>query len=204
MDGYRGIDYGMGQTNIDKKTGIRFGVISVNALTQYIWDHVESDYGDPTCPKCGNKVEEYDEDTHGEFKSYQMFENHPEWNRDCIADYACKHCKHYIDSDHVWADEPNGHYYEDKDTKFWIDSHNDVMILKSPYYTRAQFCSPCAPGACYLTNAIDNGEKAYCLDTEWFDQDEEGEYSRPCPYPIWRVDNDELIYKPKKEDEQAD
>ncbi len=30
-----GIDYGMGQTNIDKANGIRFGVIPMNDLTEF-------------------------------------------------------------------------------------------------------------------------------------------------------------------------
>ena len=188
-DGYRGIDYGLGRTNIDTKTGIRFGVISVNDLTQWVWDHVESDYGEPTCPKCGNKLVKYHEWKHRKFASYRSYS---------CAEWSCTHCKTYHDGESAYSDEPLGHYFDDGKTKFWIDSHNDVMVMKSPYYTRAQFCSPCAPGACYLTNPMDNGEKCYCLDTEWFDQDD-GECSRPCPYPIWRVDNDELIYKPKEE-----
>mgnify|MGYP001585451342 CR=1 FL=1 len=49
-----GIDYGLGCTNIDVETGIRYGCISIHSVTQ-AWDYsAESDYGEPTCPKCGN------------------------------------------------------------------------------------------------------------------------------------------------------
>ena len=49
----------------------------------------------------------------------------------------------------------------------------DLFVIKSPYYTFAQFCSPCAPGACYLPNHITPekpiNNKCYCLGAEWFD-----------------------------------
>lgn len=39
---YSGIDYGMGQTNIDKETGIRYGVINANTLSEHAWDTIQS------------------------------------------------------------------------------------------------------------------------------------------------------------------
>lgn len=42
-----GIDYGRGQTNIDFKTGIRYGVIPVHALDSWIYEELEAYYGTP-------------------------------------------------------------------------------------------------------------------------------------------------------------
>jgi hypothetical protein len=69
----------------------------------------------------------------------------------------------------------------------------DLFIIKSPYFTLAPFCSPCAPGACYLRDGIkedelEDGEvkpgsgrlEAYCLPEDWF---EEGK----CTYKYWEV-----------------
>lgn len=61
----------------------------------------------------------------------------------------------------------------------------DIFVTLSPYFTRAKFCSPCAPGACYLLNPNADGERAYCLGHEWF----EG----PAPYPVYRVDTGEEV-----------
>jgi hypothetical protein len=177
----KGIDYGMGQTNIDRETGIRFGVIPMNALGEYAWDGFEPDYGPPSCPECGREVKEYDDEAHGEYPEI----------RGC-ADYACESCERVYDSEKVYGDEPCGHTCTDSEYSATVDSYNDVFILKSPYYTRAQFCSPCAPGACYLTNPCEDGAKAYCLGEEWFNDESS------CPYPIYRVDNDELLYSPKE------
>ena len=71
----------------------------------------------------------------------------------------------------------------------------DLFIIKSPYFTLAPFCSPCAPGACYLRDAIkedeidEHGEvkigsggiEAYCLPKEWFSEEQ------PCPYKYWKI-----------------
>jgi len=57
----------------------------------------------------------------------------------------------------AWADssEPDygelhcpkcGNNLDDGDYLAASDSEGDVWVYRSPYYTRAQFCSPCAPG----------------------------------------------------------
>ncbi len=44
---YNGIDYGMGRTNIDQTTGIRYGVISQHDLPEWFFDDVEMIYPEP-------------------------------------------------------------------------------------------------------------------------------------------------------------
>lgn len=72
---------------------------------------------------------------------------------------------------------------------------NDLFISKSPYFTYAQFCSPCVPGACNLDSPLDhipeNGSNAcYCLGHEWF---EDG----VAPYPVFNMGGAEIF--PTKE-----
>jgi hypothetical protein len=64
----------------------------------------------------------------------------------------------------------------------------DIFITKSPFFTYAQFCSPCAPGACYLMNTVepDESNKAYCLGHDWF---EDGK----APYPVYSVETGEIV-----------
>ena len=54
----QGIDYAglFSAVNRDKETGIRYGVISCNALHEWFYEALEMDYGDATCPQCGNAV----------------------------------------------------------------------------------------------------------------------------------------------------
>lgn len=169
MSNYYGIDYGRGETNIDHSTGIRFGVIPYNELGGYdLEDAFVPDYGNPTCPKCGNPVSDD--------------------NENCKKDYYCRNCKDSFWNYDCFPDEAYGFYLE-QDGYLATSSggDNDIFIEKSPYFTYAQFCSPCAPGACYLMNPVDsNGPKAYCFGHDWF---EDGK----APYPVYRVDTGELV-----------
>ena len=79
--------------------------------------------------------------------------------------------------------------WEDEDYKIKTSSGGDLWILKSPYYTFAQFCSPCAPGACHLEHPLeekDPDNKCYCLHHEWFEKDK-------APYPVYRIEDDSLV-----------
>jgi len=142
----KGIDYGLGNTNIDKENNIRYGVIHQNEVLQVWYDSSEPIY---PCESCEITEEEKEND-------------------------GCCFCEP------IGFSVDNGKYIADS------DDYGDIFITKSPYYTRAQFCSPCAPGACYLTNPCDDGEKAYCFGHDWFENGK-------APYPVYRVCDDKLI-----------
>ena len=164
---YQGIDYGLGRTNIDVATGIRYGVISQHSVGQAWYDDAEPDYGPATCPKCGNEAIEFDADKHDEF----------DCGRGC-TDYACGSCQYAFDSSEAFGEEPRGWNYENDGYQLVDCLDSDIMILKSPFYTFAQFCSPCVPGAGNLDSPIEDGVKAYCLGHDWF---EDGK----APYPVY-------------------
>ena len=167
----KGIDYGMGQTNIDKKTGIRFGVIHQNEVLQTWADASEADYGPPTCSKCGNEAVAYGDDKHGFGYTGGG------------SEYACTSCKRTFDADDAFGEEALGYFVNDADYEAHCGSDGDIFITRSPYYTRAQFCSPCAPGACYLMNPCEDGERAYCFGHDWFE-------SGKAPYPVYSVEKE--------------
>lgn len=150
----RGIDYGGGVTNIDIETGIRYGVIATNRLGTWVWDTLETVYPEPQCEDCEIDLVDGEE-----------------------SDLSCPKCSREYSGDDFCYDEPIGHEYKGEGYEIWVDRDNDLWIYKSPYKVRAQFCSPCAPGACYLTNPTDEGEWAYCLGPDWFDSEYE-----PMPY----------------------
>lgn len=174
----KGIDYGNGLTSVDFETGIRYGVIPMNSLHEWAWESVEADYGEPHCPKCGNKVSDYSEfpDTEEEYTAYYQ----------SCSDYFCENCKLILGSYDATGDEPICHILDDEEYKGQVDSTGDLFIIKSPYYTHAQFCSPCAPGAGYLLNYCEDGPKVYCLGKDWFTDEK-------CPYPVYRVSDGSLV-----------
>jgi ribosomal protein L37AE/L43A len=167
------IDYGNGLTNIDHATGIRYGVISAHEVTQAWADSSEADYGDPTCPRCGGAVVEYDGDTHDDYAGSG------------VADYACETCERYWESGDCYGEEPRAWTLEDAEyTASQSGDDSDIFVLKSPYYTLAEYCSPCAPGAGYIMNEGD--VKAYCFGHDWFDEG-------VAPYAVYSVETGELV-----------
>jgi len=118
------------------------------------------------------------------------------WFDEAESVYPCDECDAFVDgecTENCPFCEPIGFKYERDGYAAWCGEDGDIFVTKSPFYTYAQFCSPCAPGACYLTNAVDEeneGNKAYCFGQDLFDDD------NPCPYDVWRVDTGEKIYTP--------
>lgn len=172
----RGIDYsGPGSgVNRDPETGIRYGIIGVHDLSHWALDDFEADYGDPHCGHCGGDVVDYDNDVHDEY------------DHTSCADYACEHCEKVFESGECYGDEARGHILNDEEYQCQLDSSNDVWVFKSPYYTRAGFCSPCAPGACHLSSPCDDGEKVFCLGHDFFE-------NRVAPYPVYSVATGESV-----------
>jgi ribosomal protein L37AE/L43A len=166
----KGIDYGLGRTNIGN-AGIRFGVIPHYDIGSPWYDSAEADYGDPSCPKCGNKA-----------------------NKARKSDYHCTGCKYHFDSDEAFCDTPQAFKLDDGEYKATQGGDDcDVFILESPFFTYAQFCSPCAPGACYLRNPLDapnDGNKAYCFNHDWFE-------SGVAPYTVYSVKTGEVVQPAK-------
>lgn len=204
-----GIDYGNKVTNIDVETGIRYGIISANDLP-YWDDESEADYGDPHCPKCGNEAKAVpshtERDPSGEGKWVAIVVNMPEaweeWEQEeheC-ADYVCENCEYIFGSESAFGDEPNCYYIKDGSVEAFSDSDRDVWITKSPYYTHAQLCSPCAPGACDLgsplTEPWDNN-KCYCPPLDWFEDEK-------APFPVYLVETGECIYTPEDGNEMEE
>jgi hypothetical protein len=144
-----GFDYSMGRANLDRTTGIHYGVISQHSITQAWCDSAEPVYDKP---EDENDDEEYFAEPIG-------------WKVD-DGEY------HAIDC---------------------LDS--DVMVLKSPYFTHAQFCSPCVPGAGNLECPMPNGVACYCFGHDWFDEGR-------APYPVYFVSNGDEVPPPAKEGEQ--
>lgn len=183
----KGIDYGLGQTNIDKSNGIRYGVISMHEVCQIWCDSSEGDYGEAHCPKCGNEAIDIDANDGIHNSLPDIDELEPDDWTDEGRDYACLECRYSFDSSEAYGDEPLAHNLDDgeyKATQGQDDS--DIFILSSPYYTKASFCSPCAPGACYLTSPCDDGEKCYCFGHDWFDDG-------IAPYPVYKVSDDSIV-----------
>ena len=173
-----GIDYSFGGSNVDFTNGIHYGVIPANAAI-YWYEDSESDYGNATCPKCGNEAAADSEDD----IDYEPLHEHG-----TVADWYCTDCQVYFDSDSAYPESPISYSIDGDIRASQSGGDSDIFVTRSPYYTHAEFCSPCAPGACYLLNQVDtDGPKAYCLSADYF---EDGK----APYDIYDLKTDRLVY----------
>lgn len=159
----KGIDYGNGIVNIDLETGIRYGVIPVHDVLQAWSDNSEA-YYTLDCPECGQLLKD------------------PDFELD-----ACPYCRVEYTESMMEFIEPTSFFYKKDGYSCEQMSDMDIFILKSPYYTVCQFCSPCAPGAGYIKNTVEDGIKAYCFGYDWFQE------QNRVPYPIYSVETGKLV-----------
>lgn len=181
-----GIDYGRGQTNIDHATGIRYGVISQRSLNSDAADDIWQN-GENLSHKAAV------DDVKSQLKSAlepilddigvlpYVWNGEEKVQDDYVTDVV----------DKVWdsIEQDFNDRYEESDDQYRYESEGYIIetsslglyIIKSPYVTRARFCSPCAPGAGDLDSPDTNGVLTYCLGSDWFDGDQ-------APYPIMSAD----------------
>ena len=187
-------DYGLKQSNIDRATGIRYGVISQNSLNH---DALQDIFDQGKNLDFENWQDAVKEKLRGALKDY--FGNYAHLGKRSRLDQAVDHAFDTLE-DHGLNDcyeENCDKYRYDKDGITIETSDSDLFVTRSPFFTYAQFCSPCAPGACHLSNPLDMTEgehkagfhannKCYCLGHDWFDDER-------APYPVYLVTTGELI-----------
>lgn len=176
---YAGIDYGLGMSNTDKETGIRYGLIGQNAETlnhdatedifQFGKNVSFETYVDEFKLKLRSAMEDYFSSSKwsGEKKS----------KLDQAVDNAFDAVEQDV-SDNYQSD--NDCYLYEKDGYKIHTTESELWVTLSPFYTHAQFCSPCAPGAGNLDSPCADGPKTYCLGHDWFEDCK-------APYPVYSV-----------------
>lgn len=177
MTDYRGIDYGLGKANVDTATGIRYGVISQRSITHEALDDI---FFGP----------------HSKDLAYENWlEEIKSGVRSALSDFmSARHVNNLAEHVLEWdglGDAYNGDEghprYDDGDYVIETCLDSDLVVLKSPFYTYAQFCSPCVPGAGNLDNPIEEPHasdiRVFCLGAGWFEGDK-------APYRYWLVEDD--------------
>ncbi len=183
---YAGIDYSPIGSNVNRdiQSGIRYGVISQHSLnhdaTEDIWQNGEDltfkAYQDEAKAKLRHALEDYfSEHKWGDEKTSKL-------------DDAVEEAFEAIEQGISDAYQPDNAQmlYEREGYVIQTCLDTDFFVSKSPYFTFAQFCSPCVPGACNLDSPLDpavwpDANKCYCLGHDWFEDNK-------APYPIFSVE----------------
>jgi hypothetical protein len=99
---------------------------------------------------------------------------------DC-SEIICDQYSFYDVNEELRDVDPSCYAYEEDGYRAHGDDAGDIFIMKSPYYTRGNYCSPCAPGVVDLSSTgPDADDIGYCFGLDWFD-----ETIYPCPYKDW-------------------
>ena len=170
-----GIDYGMGQSNRDIQTGIRYGVISPHSVSPEALDEIYMQGDNLTHAAVRDDIKRV-ADALADILRDCVSERYRQDIIDTTADAIIESAN---DSGHLDGDGDDTYRY-DRDGYVIEASSLGLFVTKSPYKTRARFCSPCAPGAGDLDSPDADGVETYCLGADWF---EDGE----APYPIENV-----------------
>ena len=145
----KGIDYGMGTTNVDKQTGIRFGVIAMHELNEWAHESFEADYGSPCCPKCGNDAVDGDSDidadaleeigeeyrkenpgTDADVKDMSRDDFGYECKHGACGDYACDSCRILFDGEDAFGEEAIGFTLDDGEYKATQGGNGDRPVFR--------------------------------------------------------------------------
>lgn len=190
MNDYAGIDYGLGLTNIDTATGIRYGIVSMNSLGEWAWEemmHGEDLDFNEFRKAVKDSLALAIETSLAEFNL--NYGNDAEEMADAIVDDL------EFDNYESTGDNPR-YLVESNDYHLQTTSDGKLFVFKSRWYTHAAFCSPCVPGAGDLGTPCDAGPKTYCLNSDSYSKES------PCPYPVYLCATDELVYSPDQEKEE--
>lgn len=179
--------------NYDEKTGIRYGVISPDSISDWSIDEI---YQDGTDPHYESAHEELTEKLNDLFEFIGL---HDEKDKEDLTDQI-----ENIFNDRFESCGDGQMDYSDEEYDLHVSGDNfGIFVMRSPYYTFCRGCSPCAPGAGSLNEPVDpsdeskpsgncwisTNEKTLCLGPEWFDKSDD-QYARKIPYRVFRVSDD--------------
>lgn len=223
---YPGLDYsGPGSTaNRDAETGIRYGVISQNSIQSDVMSDIWSEARDLSYEAATTEakkrllacLEDDDEESQRAAFSAVLKEWFLSRKENQIIDDLIDLKQEYGEgaAEELW-DVVEQHFNDSysNDEKNWLwekDGYelsnclqSDVFVSKSPYFTFAQYCSPCVPGAGNLDHPVsllhDNVTKewleemsgmpsTFCLGHDFFENEE-------APYPVFSVATGKRVLK---------
>ena len=146
---YHGIDWGVGTSNRNPETGIRYGIMSRLEMPSWFDDELEYEYA-YGCPHCGVEIEP------SEAGELEMEGN------------LCSCCGAGFADWEACGEEPVCCTFSVDGVVGSVDSDGDVLIYSSPWITHGSHCSPCAPGAVTVGwDPVDGGVRAYGPNPEW-------------------------------------
>lgn len=132
--------------NVNHETGIRYGIIHINSLSEWIWDEIF---------QTGENLS-----YNSAWEDYKA-ENDIDENQEDIDDLRQEFADSYYGDNDIYAGELDGIHYQ-------TTSNGELFVFFSPHLTKARLCSPCVPNCGDLDNIDwDHGYECYDVPSDW-------------------------------------
>jgi hypothetical protein len=133
--------------NTNPETGIRYGVVSLHSLEDWVWDEFFQSGTNLTYQAC---LEEW--------RSENPDADEDEFNDSYEGE---EECYELVTSEGL------------KLGLSYLGGAGLVWVYESPHKTTARLCSPCCPNAGDLDNRTPGGVECYTLPEDWFRSNED-------------------------------
>jgi hypothetical protein len=140
---------GVQPSNINPETGVRYGVVALHSLEDWVWEEFWQNGTNETWEYAKREWlaenPNHDEDS----------EEFQEWNES----WECDEQEYSLECDGM------------KLELSYLGGAPLVFVLQSPYISRARECSPCVPNAGDLDSKDADGVECYDLPADWYRTD---------------------------------
>lgn len=143
--------------NINPKTGIRYGVVALHSLQDWVFEEFFH-HGKSLTHEAA--VEE--------FKS-EFYADNPEATEEEYEEALEEAQQGWEFDEEQYSLEKDGMHLE----LSYLGGAPIVFVFESPHTAKARQCSPCVPNAGDLDNKSENGVLCYDVPAEWYARNEE-------------------------------
>jgi hypothetical protein len=134
-------------SNINPDTGIRYGVISLNSLNDYVFDEFFYNGRNLTFERALQDFKDENSDATDDDID------------DAMQYWECDECEYYLEIEGM------------KLGITYLGGAAMVWIYESPHTANVKLCSPCVPNAGDLDNKIADGFICYDLPADWYNKE---------------------------------
>lgn len=149
-------------TNVNLKTGIRYGIIAANSLEDWVIDEITS--GEELEWK--HAIEELTSETRAEAE--KALPDGDEAEIAALAEELLNERSEEL-SNHWDNSEPTYQYEIDgvRGETTHLGGAMLVWVFESPVISKARLCSPCVPNCGDLDTLSENGQECYGVPDDW-------------------------------------
>lgn len=143
-------------TNINPETGVRYGIISAQALDPEVVHNMQCEGRDVHYENAKSDLSDAVRAAARDYLSERAVDD--------LVDSACE-----LMSDNFEDDEPVHEFFIDgvRGSTTWLGGALLVWVFESPVITKAKLCSPCVPNAGDLDNRNEDGWTCYDVPADW-------------------------------------